>query len=124
MVEDEPIVRAIMVRVLSEAGYAPLVAEHGAAALDVLRSPNGGAVRLVIADYAMPLMDGASLAECLAAEWPTLPLLVVSGHPAELVGRAEGPLAAAPFLQKPFPPERLLQRVGELTTAQVESHER
>jgi two-component system cell cycle sensor histidine kinase/response regulator CckA len=116
VVEDEPSVRAIMVRVLSEAGYAPLVAEHGAAALEVLRSADGG-VRLVIADYAMPLMDGAMLAERLAVEWPAVPLLVVSGHPAELVVRAAGPLASAPFLQKPFPPERLLQRVRELIAA-------
>jgi response regulator RpfG family c-di-GMP phosphodiesterase len=71
VVEDEPGVRAMLVRVL-----------------DVLRTANEPSrVRLVISDQAMPIMDGATLAERIAAEWPALPLLVVSGHPAERVSR-------------------------------------
>jgi hypothetical protein len=49
VVEDEPGVRAMLVRVLADAGYTPVVAEHGAAALDVLRTANEPSrVRLVI----------------------------------------------------------------------------
>jgi response regulator RpfG family c-di-GMP phosphodiesterase len=69
VVEDEPSVRAMLVRVLADAGYTPVVAEHGAAALDVLRTANEPSrVRLVISDQAMPIMDGATLAERIAAE--------------------------------------------------------
>jgi PAS domain S-box-containing protein len=115
VVEDEGSVRAMMVRALTEAGYTTLLAEHGAAALETLETRNG-AVRLVIADYSMPVMDGAGLAEALAERWPALPVLIVSGHPAEVVAGRRGPTIAASFLQKPFPPETLLLRVHELTT--------
>ncbi|MGH7629893.1 MAG: hybrid sensor histidine kinase/response regulator [Gemmatimonadales bacterium] len=115
VVEDEASVRAMMVRALSGAGYETVVADNGAAALQALHAANG-VVRLVIADYSMPVMDGATLAEALSERWPTLPLLIVSGHPAELVARRRGPVVAASFLQKPFAPESLLRRVRELTT--------
>ncbi|MGH7519334.1 MAG: PAS domain-containing hybrid sensor histidine kinase/response regulator [Gemmatimonadales bacterium] len=115
VVEDEVSVRAMMVRALTEAGYTALLAEHGTAALETLRTTNG-AVLLVIADYSMPVMDGAGLAEALAERWPALPLLIVSGHPAEVVAGRRAPAIAASFLQKPFLPETLLRRVRELTT--------
>jgi CheY-like chemotaxis protein len=112
VVEDEPNVRQIVVRTLADAGYQTLAAGDGSAALDALRRANGD-VRLVIADYAMPGLDGAALAERLDADWPGLPILLVSGHSVELVA-GRGAAAAAAFLQKPFTPAALLHRVSEL----------
>jgi PAS domain S-box-containing protein len=113
VVDDEPGVRAMLVRVLAQAGYTPLEAPDGVAALALLRS-HAGAVRAVVSDQAMPNMDGAALAEHLRIEWPGLPIVIVSGHAVQMVTRGGGAIAAARFLQKPFPPERLLDVLADL----------
>ena len=55
LVEDEPQVRAIACRVLSEDGYHVFEAEDGDEALEVLKLV--GAVDLVLTDVVMPTMD-------------------------------------------------------------------
>jgi CheY-like chemotaxis protein len=100
----------------AEAGYTPLEAPDGATALALLRA-HDGAVRAVVTDAAMPRMDGAALAEHIRMAWPELPLVVVSGHPLETVTRGGGAIAAARFLQKPFPPERLLEVLADVVGA-------
>jgi two-component system cell cycle sensor histidine kinase/response regulator CckA len=117
VVEDEPQVRALTVRSLRAEGFEVLEAEHGAAALDVLRS-RGSGVHLVVSDVAMPVMGGRELAERLGRTSPGLPVLLMSGYaPDELVRRGMLTSEAVALLQKPFSPETLVERVRELLGA-------
>jgi len=105
VVEDDPLVRAMATRGLAEAGYVTLEAAHGRAALELVRG-HGEQIDVVVTDIGMPEMDGYQLARYLAAERPDLPVLFLSGY-----GDVD---IASPFLQKPFSPDALVRKVGEL----------
>lgn len=79
VVEDDKNLRELMVRVLTQAGYAVTSAVDGEAALQWLgQAPQ--LPTLVISDIVMPRLDGHGLAAALRAQWPELPLLFVSGY--------------------------------------------
>ncbi len=111
VVNDEPAVRAVIVRALRGEGYEVLEARGGREAINCLEEV-GGSVDLVITDIAMPVMGGRELAKELRRRYPTVPLVWISGHPRE----TEFPEADAgqdhPFLQKPIPVHLLLETVA------------
>jgi CheY-like chemotaxis protein len=64
----------------------------------------------------MPGMTGLELAERIRAEWPTLPILLASGH-AELPERSG---LSIPRLAKPFRRDELEQAIASLVTPACE----
>jgi len=111
VVDDQRVVRRLIQRLLSEAGYRTFEAENGAEALDVLGVT--GPVDLVIVDIVMPRLNGAELVRELLDQWPEQRVLYMSSYPAELMARYEAPNLAVPFLAKPFGRETLLGKVHE-----------
>ncbi len=116
LVEDEPEVRALMRDVLEAAGYQVRAAANGAEALRLaaLEAP-----ALLVSDVVMPGMTGPELAAELEKTQPELPVLFVSGYSEQVVIRRGLTLGAAQaarkdYLQKPFPPSALLQKVQRL----------
>jgi PAS domain S-box-containing protein len=103
VVEDESTVRTMAVRTLKDAGYRVYHANDGREALNLIEGPNGE-VDLVITDLGMPEMDGHELARRLRSVRPKLPVLYMSGY-----GDAG---TVTPFLQKPFSPDDLVDRVA------------
>jgi PAS domain S-box-containing protein len=111
--EDEPMVRALVARTLEAEGYHVVAAEDGQAALELLDSDT---LRpdLLVTDVIMPRLNGRQLSDAVAARWPGLPVLYMSGHiDSDSVLQQLLP-AGAPFLQKPFAPGSLARVVGEL----------
>ncbi len=80
VVEDEELVRETVTTMLEDAGYTTMEAISGDQALDLLvqleQPPD-----LVISDVVMPGMSGPELAVELAARFPGLPVLLMSGYP-------------------------------------------
>jgi PAS domain S-box-containing protein len=113
VVEDDPGVRQMASRALREFGYHVLEAGDGVEALEIL-SRNESRVRVVVADVVMPGMDGHELASRAQAVKPGLPVLFMSGYTDDEVVRRGLLEAGQPFLQKPFTPEALGERVGRL----------
>jgi PAS domain S-box-containing protein len=113
VVEDDPEVRRLVVRGLEEEGYSVAQAAHGAEAIELARQADGN-LHLVVSDVSMPTMPGRELARRLAEIRPDVPVLFISGYPgADVVQR--GLLdAGRPFIQKPFSPEALADKVREL----------
>ena len=69
IVEDEPVVRSVMERVLREAGYQVRAVANGLEALAALKE---GSYRAVVSDIKMPLVDGPSFYWQLASGYPAL----------------------------------------------------
>jgi two-component system cell cycle sensor histidine kinase/response regulator CckA len=113
LVEDEPMVRRVISRGLSEFGYVVEEAANGREALDWLSSvpdpPD-----LVITDLVMPVMGGRELAEKLAERFPGLPVLFTSGYTDGEAVRRVLVEEERPFLQKPLAPDILLRRIRDL----------
>jgi PAS domain S-box-containing protein len=112
VVEDDPLVRAVVVRELLIQGYRVAEAPDGHAALERI-AHSGDPFDLIITDLAMPRMDGRELAARIGAVRADLPVLFISGHPDEATRRALAD-TEHPFLQKPFTAEELIRRVGQL----------
>jgi two-component system, cell cycle response regulator CpdR len=97
VVDDDPCVRNFIKAVLQKDGYQISEAENGVQALQVLRKMCG-AVDLLVSDIKMPLMDGIALACSVRAEFPAIPIVLVSGYAAT----EDVPSAACEFVQKPL----------------------
>jgi CheY-like chemotaxis protein len=76
VVEDQPDIREPLCELLELEGYRVLRAEHGQAALAMLRGVRPDAIVL---DVMMPVMDGGTFLDALAADGPSgIPVLLLS----------------------------------------------
>ncbi len=113
VVEDEPIVRKLLDRILTLSGFEVVQASHGGEALSRLHERRGD-VDLIVSDVVMPVMGGAELATHLATSYPTLPVIWMSGHPREIAFATQRINEAQPYLQKPVSPDTLLDTIRQL----------
>ena len=65
----------------------------------------------------MPEVDGLELGRRLSQRWASIPILYISAYPPNDIFSRGGPAAPSPFLQKPFTPEVLLERVRALLSS-------
>lgn len=110
VVDDDEILSRFLDRILRSEGYAVEVAHNGPAAVKGLHS----ALDLVILDLNLPQMDGLAVLEQLRAQYPTLPVMVLTGR-----SRSESAVVALErgaddCLCKPFSYLELLARVKVL----------
>jgi DNA-binding response OmpR family regulator len=110
LVEDDRSIRTFTTRVLRRAGFRVVTADSGDAALAAFARYRGQ-VDLLLTDVLMPGMSGAELAERIRVDRPELPVLFVSGFPADLAtGERLVPQGGA-LLAKPFTGVELVERV-------------
>lgn len=79
--EDDTAVQSFVARALAHRGHNVTSVEDGVQALEAL----GGGSRydLLITDIVMPSLDGIGLALKVAKEYPSLPVLLMTGYSAE-----------------------------------------
>jgi CheY-like chemotaxis protein len=112
LIEDEELVRRLAEQVLTRLGWRVLVADSGEAALKLLAAAPAevAALAAVVADMALPGMDGATAVRILRKQRPDLPAILVSGYVEETLRRdlAQDNIA---FLSKPYGPKELVARL-------------
>ena len=101
VVEDEPVLRMLMVEMMTDLGYTALEAGDSAAGLHILQS--AASIDLLISDIGLPGgMNGRQMAEIALAERPDLKVLFITGY-AENAVFNHGHLAPGmQVLTKPF----------------------
>lgn len=97
VVDDDKLVRRFMVELLRSLGYEVRDAQDGADALLLLDQQT---FDLLLADFAMPGMNGAELARIAQLKQPGLPVIIVSGYADSAA--VEAVLGTAKQLRKPF----------------------
>ena len=107
VVDDEPIVREVVVRYLQHEGYTTLEADDGDKARIVLEAERPD---LVVLDVMLPGTDGLELCRWIRAksELPVI-LLTARGEEADRIVGLE--LGADDYVTKPFSPRELAARV-------------
>src|SRR5688572_20090217 len=113
LVEDEDAVRALVRGVLESCGYTVLAAAGGDDAARKAEA-HAGPIHLLVTDVVMPVRDGREVAEWLTARHPGAAVLYLSGYTDDAVGRHGVTAEGADFLQKPFLPAVLAQKVREM----------
>ena len=111
VVEDEPSLRGLVRKVLERHGYKVIDASSGVAAIDVW-AQHKAHIDLLLTDMVMPDgMSGRELAEKLKADNPKLKVVFTTGYSSELIGDDIVLRDGVNFLQKPYPPQKLLETI-------------
>jgi CheY-like chemotaxis protein len=112
VVDDEPLIRDVVVDLLRDEGYAVVTADDGHAALEMVQQE---APALVLMDVMMPRMDGRAAFRAMRehAHGNGLPVILMSAmaEPADL-----DPEITA-FLRKPLDLDYLLTLIAQLLTS-------
>ncbi len=117
IVEDEAAVRAIASYSLQKIGYRVLTASDADEALRIAESV-GGQVNLLATDVVLPDRSGRDLAVELLARFPRLRVLFLSGYTDDEVLKYGIEQSAVAFLQKPYTPEMLAQKIRGILDSQ------
>lgn len=113
LAEDEDSVRAVAREALERRGYRVLAAADGPSALKLAREcPE--TIDLLLTDVVMPGMNGRELAETLRLERPGTRVLFASGYTDDSALLHGVSTDEVSFIQKPFTPPALVQRVREV----------
>jgi signal transduction histidine kinase/CheY-like chemotaxis protein len=112
VVEDEAVVRGLIVEELEELGYATLEATDGPKGLTILQSRRH--IDLLVTDIGLPGLNGRQLADAARAFRPGLKVLFMTGY-AENAALASGFLdPGMEMITKPFAMKALASRVSEM----------
>lgn len=113
LVEDEHAVRQLAKLILQMQGYLVIDAASGAEALKAARDHNGP-IDLLLSDVVMPDLAGSELADQVRRLRTNVRVLYMSGYTDDAIVRKGVESAVNAFLQKPFTPEVLTQKVREV----------
>jgi PAS domain S-box-containing protein len=115
VVEDDAVVRGVILEMLTEQGYRTLQAADGPSGLQLLRS--GQRVDLLVTDVGLPGMNGRQLADQARETRPGLKVLFITGY-------ADSATISGGFLQpgmemitKPFDLDHLAQRIRAMVSS-------
>jgi two-component system, chemotaxis family, CheB/CheR fusion protein len=122
LVEDEEMVRGLARTILESRGYVVHEARNGHEGLALCETLTGP-IDLLLTDIVMPELGGRELAERAVKLRPELKIVFVSGHTQDVVLK-EGIRQGAAFLQKPFTPAGLAQKVRETLDTPARAEDR
>jgi two-component system, cell cycle sensor histidine kinase and response regulator CckA len=110
LAEDDVILRNLLLLLLQREGYAVLVASDGQEAIELSRAFNG-VISLLLTDMDMPRLGGAQLGETIMPERDGIRILQMSGGSAESFVGSD---LSLDFIQKPFGPSALKEKIAEV----------
>jgi CheY-like chemotaxis protein len=112
IIDDDADIRNALQLVLRRAGYNPLLADGGQAAIQLMKqSDHAAAVAAVLCDLEMPGMDGASVIAHFRTHHPLIPIVVLSGAaPAQFLD-AVAQQGVGDWIRKPATNEAVLEKV-------------
>src|SRR3954468_10774449 len=107
LIEDEPGVMDVMLRVLQRAGFAVRAAYDGSTALTALHEHPPA---LAILDLVLPGISGFAVLSHIHQHYPTLPVIVITANP-QAIAHPDAQ-SVRHYLLKPFHVEELLDMVA------------
>jgi DNA-binding response OmpR family regulator len=109
LVDDDPAIRQILVRLLTEEGYLVLTAANGVEALVLIDSAT---FNLVLLDLNMPVKNGWDTYEQLTAKHPLLPVILITARPNQFFPALASGVGA--LMEKPLDFTKLFHTIRTL----------
>jgi two-component system, cell cycle sensor histidine kinase and response regulator CckA len=113
IVEDQESLRETLQKIGERCGYTVVCAGDPDAALAIVRE-RGSQIALLLTDVVLPKMSGPELARRAVALSPSLRVLFMSGYAPDEALRENVLAGRAEFLQKPFFPDQLAQKLRRI----------
>jgi two-component system response regulator AtoC len=107
--DDEINIRRVLEAILRRDGYDVVTAANGDEALTGMRR----GVNTVITDLKMPGLDGMGLLKRLSAEYPDVPVIMITAHGSVESAVEAVKLGAFDYVEKPFDQEQIRQIVAK-----------
>ena len=120
LVEDDSQVRDLTRSILTARGYMVLAPEDAQAALSMVEH-DASKICLLLTDVIMPGINGRELARQLLGRNPEIKVLYMSGYTENTIGRHGILEPGTYFLQKPFTPPALTNKVREILDNQAKA---
>ncbi|HEY5929622.1 MAG TPA: ATP-binding protein, partial [Burkholderiales bacterium] len=111
VVEDEAVVRLLVVEVLNDLGYLALEAVDGSSALRILQSSQR--IDLLATDIGLPDINGRQVADAARARRPDLKILFMTGY-AESAAGSSFLGSDMDIISKPFTLDKLALKIREI----------
>ncbi|MGK7926895.1 MAG: winged helix-turn-helix domain-containing protein [Spirulina sp.] len=121
VVEDEDLIREMVVLALKEQGYEVMTAIDGRTALNLLQeaeSPANSSFDLIVLDLMLPQVNGLDLCRLLRYQGNTIPILILSAKASETDRVLGLEVGADDYLTKPFSMRELVARCRALLRRQ------
>ncbi len=118
IVDDEPMIRTVVGRLLEEWDFKVVEADNGQAALDIARRIRG-TLSMVITDVTMPIMSGYDFAHTFRPLYPNVPILFMTGNSPGAVAGSVSLGRGEHLLFKPFDPDLFLDTVARLLESRI-----
>ncbi len=114
VVDDEPDVRKVVRMTLEKSGYDVIEAEDGEKAIaEVKKDENMLLLTLIITDIRMPNMNGIDVINYYQKEWPSVPVIVLTGFPDFDMATMMLQHGVVDYLIKPVEAEKLRASVAK-----------
>lgn len=114
-VDDEPSMRRLLEISLRQAGYNPVLASDGKAALEMIKAQH---IDLVVSDFHMPNMNGLALLAAIRQQSDSLPFIMVTAQGEIKVAVEAMKLGASDYILRPFELETLEIAIAKALTHQ------
>jgi two-component system chemotaxis response regulator CheY len=113
VVDDEPDVRKVVRMTLEKAGYHVVEAEDGEKAIEeIKKGEHSILLSLIITDIRMPNRNGIAVINYYGKEWPSVPVIVLTGFPDLDMAMAMLQHGVVDYLVKPVEAEKLRASVA------------
>jgi PAS domain S-box-containing protein len=113
LAEDDPAVRSLMEKILSDYGYHVILAEDGEEAVKKFAA-NKGEIRLVLMDVIMPKKNGKDAANEILQLKPGTPILYASGYTADFIHNQTDLPEEVELIMKPVKPADLIVKIEKM----------
>jgi PAS domain S-box-containing protein len=113
LVEDEPSILKVTVRMLERKGYTVIAAGTPGEAIELAHTYSGE-IHLLMTDVIMPEMNGRNLAGNICNHHPDLKCLFMSGYTANVIAHHGVLDDGVNFIQKPFSMDDIFAKVRQV----------
>ena len=112
LVEDDPVVRKIVKKMLEKYGYRILIAQNGEEGLALFRRTLEP-IHLILSDVIMPRKNGIEMSLEINAHNPGIPTVFMSGYSADFMERLQGSGQIVHYISKPLNLPLLLEKIRD-----------
>jgi len=113
IVDDEKIVRDILVKMVGHLGFESITANDGFEAIELFKK-NLDIIRCIILDLTMPGIDGITTFKELVKIKPDVKVILASGYSEQIAMQRIDSIAPAGFLQKPYKLDQLKEMLSSV----------
>ena len=107
VIDDEPEICKMVTEFLFDAGYTTSYALNGPDGLAMIKKDMPS---LVVLDIGLPGMDGIEVMRLIHEQFPSLPVVILTGHKDAETVKKMGALGVCEYLTKPIHLETLLNQ--------------